>query len=194
MSRRLRLRWPGARSDSASGRSSEPPKVLLRQLHSDEHLSNGDAPGGPPSLGGRRGPRARRRRRAPRPAQRFPPAAAPPVYGERYQGGKWRLRSPRSPGVITFTHTPARTHTRSPSRTGARRARLILARAKYNIYVHTHKYAYVRIYYIDLPVSPSSAISFYPPSLQKDGWEGYKMLPGLGSREAARRGGLGRFC
>lgn len=104
----------GARSDSASGRSSEPPKVLLRQLHSDEHLSNGDARGGPPSLGGRQGPRARRRRRAPRPAPRFPPAAAasaaPPIYGERYQGGKWRLRSPRSPGVITFTHTPARTH------------------------------------------------------------------------------------
>lgn len=104
----------GARSDSASSRSSEPPKVLLQQLHSDEHLSNGDARGGPPSLGGRRGPRARRRRRAPRPAPRFPPAAAasaaPPIYGERYQGGKWRLRSPRSPGVITFTHTPARTH------------------------------------------------------------------------------------
>lgn len=133
---------PGARSDSASGRSSEPPKVLLRQLHSDEHLSNGDARGGPPSLGGRRGPRARRRRRAPRPAPRFPPAAAasaaPPIYGERYQGGKWRLRSPRSPGVITFTHTPARTHTRTHSHTGARRARLILAGTKYNIHICTY--------------------------------------------------------
>ncbi|KAK2094421.1 hypothetical protein P7K49_028159, partial [Saguinus oedipus] len=53
-------------------------------------------------LGGRRGPRARGgggERRAPRPAPRFPPdsaaSAAPPIYGERYQGGKWRLRSPR---------------------------------------------------------------------------------------------------
>lgn len=76
--------------------------------------------------GARGPPGARRRRRAPRPAPRFPPgaaaSAAPPIYGERYQGGKWRLRSPRSPGVITFTHTRPHAHTRTHLHTGARRA------------------------------------------------------------------------
>lgn len=47
MSRRLRLR-----SDPGSGRSPEPPEVLLRQLHGDEHLSNSEPRGAPPSLGG----------------------------------------------------------------------------------------------------------------------------------------------
>lgn len=53
--------------------------------------------------------------RASRPARPPPPRHR---FMERYQGGKWRLRSPRTPGVITFTHThtPARTHTRTQAR------------------------------------------------------------------------------
>lgn len=51
-----------------------------------------------------------------------------PVYGERYQGGKWRLRSPRSPGVITFTHS--RTHTLAHTRHGRVASWRILAEAK----------------------------------------------------------------
>ena len=77
---------PGARSDPGSRRSPEPPKVLLRQLHGDEHLSHGEpwaghprsggagAPGRPEAeaSGGRPGrPRASRPARPPAPRHRF---------------------------------------------------------------------------------------------------------------------------
>lgn len=77
---------PDARSDPGSGRSPEPPKVLLRQLHGDEHLSNGELRAGRPrsggagapgraeaaASGGRPGrPRASRPARPPPPRHRF---------------------------------------------------------------------------------------------------------------------------
>lgn len=166
--------------------------MLLRQLHGDEHLSNGEPRGGPPSLRGLRGPRARGgggERRAPRPAPRFPPgaaaSAAPPIYGERYQGGKWRLRSPRSPGVITFTHThtPVRTHSLTLAHGRAAGPANFSRSQKNCIYI----YKYINI-------SPSLRSTLFPPPLVFKGWVGaLKMLLGLGSQEAAR-GGRGRFC
>lgn len=77
---------PGARSDPGSRRSPEPPKVLLRQLHGDEHLSHGEPRAGRPrsggagaperaeaeASGGRPGrPRASRPARPPPPRHRF---------------------------------------------------------------------------------------------------------------------------
>lgn len=43
---------PSARSDPGSRSSPEPPKVLLRQLHGDEHLSHGEQRAGRPRSGG----------------------------------------------------------------------------------------------------------------------------------------------
>lgn len=112
-----------------------PPKVLLRQLHGDEHLSNGEPRAGRPRSVGAGAPRARGgggERRAPRPAPRFPPgaaaSAAPPIYGEISRG---KMASPEPEDSWSnhiHTHTHARTHTHS--HTGARRARLILAGAR----------------------------------------------------------------
>lgn len=136
MSRRLRLRWPPRSLRSRLRPLARAPQGADEVTPWRRASVKRRAAGRPPSLGGGgggAGAPGRAEAAAGAPAGPALPARRgrlrrSPVHRERYQGGKWRLRSPRSPGVITFTHS--RTHTLAHTRHGRVASWRMFAEAK----------------------------------------------------------------